>query len=162
MIRNDYPIWAATNITRLATGGSTGALPEKTLERVGRICDGWMTHSVTPHTFYKAWEKILKSARGSNKREENLDNALVVNICINDDPSIALEEAGSFLAEYYNIQFSADRTRDWTAHGSPRDCAKALTEYKGSGVKHIALRIASRDQKGQFDRFLNDVVPLLN
>ena len=104
----------------------------------------------------------MKSARESNKQKENLDNALVVNICINDDPSIALEEAGSFLAEYYNIQFSADRTRDWTAHGSPRDCAKALTEYKGSGVKHIALRIASRDQKGQFDRFLNHVVPLLN
>ena len=39
---------------------------------------------------------------------------------------------------------------------------RALSEYKGSGVKHIALRIASRDQKGQFDRFLNDVVPLLN
>ena len=49
-----------------------------------------------------------------------MDNALVVNICINDDPSIALEEAGSFLADYYNIQFSADRTRDWTVHGPPR------------------------------------------
>ena len=161
-IRNDYPIWAATNITRLATGSSTGSLPAKTLKRVGEICDGWMTHSVTPQTFFKAWEKILKAARESNKQEENMDNALVVNICINDDPSIALEEAGSFLADYYNIQFSTDRTRDWTAHGPPRDCARALAEYKGSGVKHIALRIASRDQKGQFDRFLNDVVPLLN
>ena len=34
-----------------------------------------------------------------------MDNALVVNICINDDPSIALEEAGSFLADYYIYNF---------------------------------------------------------
>jgi alkanesulfonate monooxygenase SsuD/methylene tetrahydromethanopterin reductase-like flavin-dependent oxidoreductase (luciferase family) len=160
-IKSDYPIWAATNITRLSSGISGGALPEKTLSRIGEMCDGWMTHSVTPDVFSLAWKKIISSAEKTGKNPENFDNALVVNICVNNNPEVALEEAGNFLTEYYNIKFSADRTRDWTAHGSALMCAETLNEFRGSGVKHIALRIASRDQLGQFKKLANEVLPLM-
>jgi alkanesulfonate monooxygenase SsuD/methylene tetrahydromethanopterin reductase-like flavin-dependent oxidoreductase (luciferase family) len=161
-VKSSYPIWAATNITRLATGTSAGSLPEKTFMRIGELCDGWMTHSVTPEVFSLAWGKILNSAEKMNKNTKDFDNALVVNICVNNDREAALDEAGSFLAEYYNITFSKDRTKDWTAHGSAVECAKTLAEYNSCGVKHIALRIASRDQNGQFERLINDVLPLLH
>ncbi|MDG2284315.1 MAG: LLM class flavin-dependent oxidoreductase [Alphaproteobacteria bacterium] len=156
------PIWAATNITRLASGGSAGRMPVKTLAKVGEICDGWMTHSVNPETFAEAWSHIRASATAHGKDADAMDNALVVNICVRDDPEEALAETGDFLADYYGIRFSPERTRDWTAHGSPEVCAATLRSYGGSGVKHMALRMTSRDQNGQFERLINEVLPLVN
>ena len=156
------PIWAATNITRLASGGSAGRMPVKTLARVGEICDGWMTHSVDPATFGEAWGHIRASAATHGKDPDAMDNALVVNICVRDDPAAALSETGDFLADYYGIRFSAERTRDWTAHGPAEACAATLRAFVGSGVKHLALRMTSRDQNGQFERLVNDVLPLVN
>jgi alkanesulfonate monooxygenase SsuD/methylene tetrahydromethanopterin reductase-like flavin-dependent oxidoreductase (luciferase family) len=161
-LRQPSPIWAATNITRLASGGSAGRMPVKTLARVGEICDGWMTHSVNPETFTEAWGHIRASATEHGKDPDAMDNALVVNICVGDDPDAALAETGDFLADYYGIRFSPERTRDWTAHGSPEACAATLRSYIGSGVKHLALRMTSRDQNGQFERLVNDVLPLVN
>ena len=156
------PIWAATNITRLASGTSAGRMSIKTLARVGESCDGWMTHSVSPATFSKAWGHIIRSAAAHDKDPEDMDNALVVNICVRQKANDALEESGNFLADYYGIRFSPDRTRDWTAHGPPEECADKLRDYVGSGVKHLALRITSRDQSGQFGRIAEEVLPLVN
>ena len=134
----------------------------KTLARVGESCDGWMTHSVSPATFSKAWGHIIRSAAAHDKDPEDMDNALVVNICVREKANDALEESGNFLADYYGIRFSPDRTRDWTAHGPPEECADKLRDYVGSGVKHLALRITSRDQSGQFGRIAEEVLPLVN
>lgn len=156
------PIWAATNITRLASGSSAGRMPVKTLAKVGEVCDGWMTHSVNPEIFSEAWGHIRASAAAHGKDADAMDNALVVNICIQDDPEEALAETGDFLADYYGIRFLPERTRDWTAHGSPEACAETLRSFMGSGVRHMALRMTSRDQNGQFERLVNDVLPLVN
>ncbi len=160
--RKASPIWAATNITRLASGTAFGKMPVKTLGRVGALCDGWMTHSVTPERFAEAWRHVCDAATAASRDPARLDNALVVNICIDDDADTALAMSGDFLADYYGIRFSAERTRDWTAHGTPETCAAVLRSYVGSGVQHIALRITSRDQAGQFVRLVNDVLPRVN
>ncbi len=156
------PIWAATNITRLASGTSAGRMPMKTLAQVGSVCDGWMTHSVNPQTFSQAWNHILKAATDEGKSINTLDNALVVNICVNDNPKQALAESHSFLENYYGIKFLTQRTKDWTAYGSAEECALSISAYVNSGVKHIALRITSQDQMGQFERLVNQVIPLVN
>jgi alkanesulfonate monooxygenase SsuD/methylene tetrahydromethanopterin reductase-like flavin-dependent oxidoreductase (luciferase family) len=161
-LRRPSPIWAATNITRLASGGSSGTMPVKTLAKVGEICDGWMTHSVSPGTFAEAWGHIRASAVANGKNPDAMDNALVVNLCVRDDPAEALEETRDFLADYYGIRFTVERTRDWTAHGPAEACAASLRSFIGSGVKHIALRMTSRDQTGQFKRLTEDVLPLVN
>jgi alkanesulfonate monooxygenase SsuD/methylene tetrahydromethanopterin reductase-like flavin-dependent oxidoreductase (luciferase family) len=161
-LQQPSPIWAATNITRLASGASAGRMPVKTLAKVGEICDGWMTHSVNPETFSEAWGHVRAAAAAYGKDPDAMDNALVVNICVNDNPEVALAETGNFLADYYGIRFSPERTRNWTAHGSPEVCAASLSAYIGSGVRHLALRMTSRDQNGQFERLVNDVLPLVN
>ena len=161
-LKQPSPIWAATNITRLASGGSVGRMPVKTLAKVGEVCDGWMTHSVNAETFAEAWGHVRASARAHGKDEDAMDNALVVNICVRDDPEAALAETGDFLADYYGIRFSPERTRAWTAHGPGEACAATLRAFIGSGVRHLALRMTSRDQNAQFERLENEVLPLLN
>ena len=155
------PVWAATNLTRLASGESAGRMPTRTLSTVGRLCDGWMTHSVSPGQFARAWQHIRTAAAGSGRDPDALDNALVMNVCVGDDAAGALEESRDFLADYYGIRFTVERTEDWTAHGPPEDCARRLRSFAGSGVRHLALRLTSRDQRGQFERLTNEVLPLV-
>ena len=59
------------------------------------------------------------------------------------------------------IQFSPERTRAWTAFGSPEDCAARLRMYAGCGVRHIGLRITAGDQVGQLERLIDEVLPIV-
>ena len=45
------PIWLATNAERLSLGQADSGGSEFALTRVGKIADGWMTHSVSPEGF---------------------------------------------------------------------------------------------------------------
>ena len=47
-IQNPCPIWLATNAERLSSGQADFGGSEFALTRVGKIADGWMTHSVSP------------------------------------------------------------------------------------------------------------------
>ena len=160
-VRQPYPIWTATNVTRLASGKAAGKLPTKTLGQVGRSCDGWMTHSLDPATFDDAWHHIGAAAAEHGKDATSLDNCLVFNVCIDDNAERALDESVAFLADYYGIRFTRERTEAWTAFGSPEQCAARLRSYRESSVKRIALRLTSRDQIGQFERLVNEVLPLV-
>ena len=158
-VRQPYPIWVATNITRLASGQTAGRLPKKTLSQIGLHCDGWMTHSLSADAFDEAWAHITASCARDDAAP--LDNCLVFNICIHENPERALAESMVFLERYYGMPFSAERTQMWTAYGSPAQCAERLRAYKNSAVKRIALRITSTDQDGQFRRLVDEVLPLI-
>ncbi len=160
-LRQPYPVWAATNVTRLASGVAGAALPVRTLARLGRECDGWMTHSLDPQTFDRAWERIAASAEEAGRDPSALDNTLCFNICVGKDADAAFAEASAFLRDYYGIAFPPERTRAWTAWGPPEACAARLRRFAGSSVKRIALRICSRDQAGQFERVAEEVLPLV-
>jgi len=160
-VRVPYPIWAATNITRLSSGTAEGKLPTKTLASVGRLCDGWMTHSVTPDRFTDAWAHIESAAQATGKDPTQLDNCLCLNVCMHDDPDVALDESVAFLKAYYGIEFTRERTRAWTLHGPPSAIAAGLADLEGSAIKRVALRITSNDQSGQLERLIEKVLPQL-
>ena len=50
-VQNPCPIWLATNAERLSHGQADSGGSDFALTRVGRIADGWMTHSVSPEGF---------------------------------------------------------------------------------------------------------------
>jgi len=160
-VRQPYPIWAATNVTRLASGTAEGKLPRKTLATVGRLCDGWMTHSVTVERFNEAWSQIEASAEEAGKDVGKLDNCLCLNVCIRDDADAALSESVAFLKSYYGIDFTRERTRAWTLHGPPETIAEGLSVFKNTSVKRVALRITANDQSAQLARLVQEVLPHL-
>jgi alkanesulfonate monooxygenase SsuD/methylene tetrahydromethanopterin reductase-like flavin-dependent oxidoreductase (luciferase family) len=49
----------------------------------------------------------------------------------------------------------------WTAAGSPARCIEELRAYFDAGLGHVAVRLASWDQRGQLRRFLAEVAPAL-
>src|SRR6266511_4037334 len=50
-VQSPCPIWLATNAERLARGQADSGGSELALTRVGKIADGWMTHSLSPDGF---------------------------------------------------------------------------------------------------------------
>jgi hypothetical protein len=57
------PIWLTTNAARLSSGQSGTGGSALALERVGRVADGWMTHSVSPAGFRRHGLSFLPPPR---------------------------------------------------------------------------------------------------
>src|SRR5262245_6888553 len=75
-VQSPCPIWLATNAERLSTGQADSGGSELALTRVGKIADGWMTHSVSPPGFQRSWEFILQVGRVAGRGMSGFDYIL--------------------------------------------------------------------------------------
>ena len=161
-VQNPCPIWIASNPTGLTWKGGASAseaVVERSLRRVARFADGWMTNKLSPSEFRQQWARITAMAREEGRDPARLGSALYHNININEERAKALEESKAFLDTYYTANFSAKFVEQWTVAGSPKQCVEELRAYFAAGVGHMALRLTSWDQQGQFKRFLAEVAP---
>lgn len=161
-VQNPCPIWIASNPTGLTwkDGASASeAVIERSLRRVARFADGWMTNKVTPEQFQQQWSRITTMAREEGRDPAKLRSALYHNININEDRNAALEESKAFLDKYYTSNFSAKFVEGFTTAGTPKQCIDDLKTYFAAGLDHITLRMTSWDQVGQLKRFLDEVAP---
>jgi len=161
-VQNPCPIWIASNPTGLTwrDGASASeAVIERSLRRVARYADGWMTNKVTPQQFREQWSRIKTMAREEGRDPAKLSSALYHNVNINEDRAAALADSKAFLDKYYSSNFSARFVAGFTTAGSPEQCIRELKSYFAAGLDHITLRMASWDQAGQFKRFVEEVAP---
>jgi alkanesulfonate monooxygenase SsuD/methylene tetrahydromethanopterin reductase-like flavin-dependent oxidoreductase (luciferase family) len=161
-VQQPCPIWIASNPTGLTWRGgasASSAVIERSFRRVARYADGWMTNKVSPAEFRRQWAEIARMAREEGRDPAALGSALYHNINITDDRRAGLEEAKTFLDAYYTSNFSREFVEGWTIAGGPKQCIAELRAYLDAGLGHIALRLASWDQRGQLRRFLDEVAP---
>jgi alkanesulfonate monooxygenase SsuD/methylene tetrahydromethanopterin reductase-like flavin-dependent oxidoreductase (luciferase family) len=163
-VQQPLPIWIASNPTGLTWRGGASAseaLVERGFLRVARLADGWMTNKLSPGEWGAQWARIGAMAREEGRDPVRLGSALYHNININEDRAAALEESRAFLDRYYTSKFSPAFVESLTVAGGPARCAVELRAYFAAGLGHMALRLTSWDQRGQFTRFLEEVVPAL-
>jgi alkanesulfonate monooxygenase SsuD/methylene tetrahydromethanopterin reductase-like flavin-dependent oxidoreductase (luciferase family) len=153
-IQQPCPIWIAANPIPMQS--------EPPLRRVAKIADGWMTVQIFPGMLADLWSKLSRYLRDEGKDPDAFPTIAYHNININPDRAAALEETKRFLDAYYGPVFTPPMVEAWTASGTPADCAANLRELANAGAKSIALRITSWDQRGQFDRLVKEVLPLVN
>jgi len=161
-VQNPCPIWIASNPTGLTwKGGASASEPavERAYRRVARYADGWMTNKLSPTEFRTQLARVRAMAREEGRDPGKLGSALYHNININEDRQQAFEESKAFLDTYYTAKFTREFVEQWTIAGSPGQCIAELRAYFDAGVGHMALRLASWDQQGQFKRFLGEVAP---
>lgn len=159
-VQQPCPIWIASNPTGLTWKGGASAensVIERSFRRVAKYADGWMTNKVSPDEFRRQWAAITRMAREEGRDPATLGSALYHNIHIEEDRQAGLEESKKFLDTYYTSNFSAQFVEGWTVAGSPKQCIEQLRAYLDAGLGHMALRLASWDQKGQLKRFLEEV-----
>ena len=163
-VQQPCPIWIASNPTGLTWKGgasASAAVVERSFRRIARHADGWMTNKLSPDEFRQQWSRIAAMAREEGRDPAKLGSALYHNININEDRQKGLEETKAFLDTYYTAKFSREFVEQWTIAGGPKQCAEELRAYFAAGVGHMALRLASWDQQGQFKRFLGEVAAAL-
>jgi len=94
-------IWLTTNGGRLANGQADAGGSGLALRRVGRLADGWMTHSVSPVGFRAGWATILCAEQDADRDPDRFNNVLCHHININEDADAALADAKRYLDLYY-------------------------------------------------------------
>lgn len=159
-VQNPCPIWIASNPTGLTWRDGASAptrVVERSLRRVARYADGWMTNKVSPRQFREQWAQITTMAREEGRDPGQLGSALYHNININEDRKAALEESKRFLDQYYTFNFSPAFVEGFTTAGSPKQCIEELRAYFDAGIQHITLRMASWNQVGQLERFVSEI-----
>jgi alkanesulfonate monooxygenase SsuD/methylene tetrahydromethanopterin reductase-like flavin-dependent oxidoreductase (luciferase family) len=162
-LQRPCPIWLATNAERLATGQADSGGLELALTRVGRIADGWMTHSVGPDGFKRSWDFILRVARENGRDVSRFDNVLYHHINVNADKQAALADSKKFLDLYYSADYSKARIESWLTYGPPRECAEHIRRFKAAGCRRITFRISTMgDPMEQFQRLAEDVLPYVD
>jgi alkanesulfonate monooxygenase SsuD/methylene tetrahydromethanopterin reductase-like flavin-dependent oxidoreductase (luciferase family) len=161
-VQQPCPIWIASNPTGLTWKGGASAseaVVERSFRRVARHADGWMTNKLSPAEFKAQFARVRAMAKEEGRDPAALGSALYHNINVNEDRAAALAESKAFLDKYYTSSFSAQFVEQWTVAGSPKQCVEQLRDYFAAGLGHMALRLTSWDQRGQFKRFLEEVAP---
>jgi alkanesulfonate monooxygenase SsuD/methylene tetrahydromethanopterin reductase-like flavin-dependent oxidoreductase (luciferase family) len=156
-VQNPPPIWVIGN-PGLRT--SQPRVIERNLRRVARLGDGWMTTAWPAVDFAELRGRICAYAKDYGRSFDDLPCALYYNININDDREAAIHESQRFLEEYYTpITFPRDRVEGWVACGTPEQCIRQLQTFVAAGATDILLRFPSWDQKTQFKRCVEEVLP---
>ena len=89
----------------------------------------------------------------------NFDVCVYYNINVNEDREAALAESKRFLDVYYSTDYSRDFLENWVAMGSPEECIRDIREFIAAGATTVTLRIAGYDQRKQFKRVNEEVLP---
>lgn len=152
------PIWIANNPHVF---GARPDVVRRTVERVGRLADGWMTYKPTPQAFRESWAAIGDVARARGRDPSAMESALYFNVHVGDDVEAAFAETKRFLDHYYGHDHSREDIDKWSAYGPPELCAARLHEYAEAGVGLCTIRLTAFDQMAQTRRFIEQVAPLL-
>jgi len=150
------PIWIANNPHTV--GGDDKAL-ERSFRRVARLADGWMTHSIPPDEFVRRWGRVAEYAQQEGRSLSIANTCLYHNINVNSDREAAMAETKKFLDLYYTANFTPERIDQWAEVGSVDYCVERLREWKRTGIGEITLRLCSWDQRTQYDKVVNEVLP---
>jgi alkanesulfonate monooxygenase SsuD/methylene tetrahydromethanopterin reductase-like flavin-dependent oxidoreductase (luciferase family) len=156
-VQNPPPIWV---IGTPSLRTSSPQIIERNLRRVARLGDGWLTTAWPAADFAELRRSICAYAKDYGRSFDDLPCALYYNININDDRELAIQESQGFLEEYYTpIAFPRDRVEGWVACGTPEQCIQQLQTFIEAGATDILLRFPSWDQKTQFKRCIEEVLP---
>ncbi|HEY1372826.1 MAG TPA: LLM class flavin-dependent oxidoreductase [Candidatus Binatia bacterium] len=153
------PIWIAVSPDRKAVGD---AVVDNAMKRVAELADGYITMGVEPAEFRRRWEVIEGTARGIGKDLSEFEMAMHGMVNINDNRRAAYDESKDYFSHYYSPGYpSEELIKVWLAHGPPEACAEMIQSWIDMGITTPVLRFTSRDQIGQIERFIKDVLPLL-
>lgn len=152
-VQQPCPIWIAANPIK-------PQFIEKAMQRVARTADGWMSVQLAPKMFAGLRAKLCGFLEQEKRDPHAFPFVVYHNINVGSERESALAETQRFLDAYYGPGiFSPEMTAAWTAAGTPRQCIEHLRELVRDGAKGIALRFTSWQQREQYQRVVNEVLP---
>ena len=112
-----------------------------------------------PNMVEGLWPILEQHLAAVGKDTAGFPVTVYANVNVGTDRQACLDESLRFLEMYYGPVFDADMTEAWTAAGTVDECAAHIVGWLAAGATRIALRTTSWDQRGQFDRLTEEVLP---
>jgi alkanesulfonate monooxygenase SsuD/methylene tetrahydromethanopterin reductase-like flavin-dependent oxidoreductase (luciferase family) len=154
-VQQPLPIWVVSNPDLKKRRNA-----ESGYRRVARLGDGWMTTLKPPDEVRSSIEMIRGYAREEGRTlPDNFEVCVYYNINVNEDRNFALEESKRFLDSYYGVSYHRAMLELWVAMGSPAQCIENIRRFVDAGATTITLRLTGYDQKRQFKRVTEEVLP---
>ncbi len=141
----------------------TGGRSEAALNRSGKMADGWIGYSVTPHMYQESLTRIEQAAEAAGREIESFGTGDLLFTQIGDTYEGAFDNANDHLSHRYAMDFSS-ATKKYCALGRPEDVAEKYNEFYEAGCRHFVLDLTStgEDLRVQIERFGREVRPLLS
>ncbi len=114
----------------------------QSLERVGRLYDGWFPNSPDPGKWREQWGEIHRIAREAGRNPAALTGAVYLTLTIDDNAARAEERMNAFMEGYYGRPAAEMRARQATYAGPAEGAAAWLASWVEAGVSHLVLRFA--------------------
>lgn len=128
------PIWIA------------GSLPAS-LERAGRIFDGWLPNSIEAPQWARHWAEIQQIASKAGRDPGALTGAMYLTAAVDDDSLGANQRLDAYLERYYGQPASDIRRRQMCYAGPPAGLVEWLQGYVSAGAQHLVLRFAGDHER---------------
>jgi len=119
-----------------------GGMVRASLERVGRLYDGWFPNSPNSAEWRTQWLEIHDIAREAGRDPAALTGAVYLTLTIDDDKARAEERMNAFMENYYGRPAAEMRARQATYAGPAEGAAAWLRSWADAGVSHLVLRFA--------------------
>jgi alkanesulfonate monooxygenase SsuD/methylene tetrahydromethanopterin reductase-like flavin-dependent oxidoreductase (luciferase family) len=152
------PIYIA-GTPRPAQIGARGV--ERSLRRIARYADGWMTNQIESAIFQDHLGRLRKMLVEEGRDPNRFKTVLYYGVCVNRDREQAFREAKTFLDAYYQKDFTRQGVEIWTACGPIEHCVECLRGFIDAGVDHVTIRPIGEDLNEQFRIYLEDLLPAL-
>ena len=128
------PIWI---------GGSAPA----SVERVGRVFDGWLPNGPSPEAMGATWKEMQAVAREAGRDPASTTAAAYLTMFVDGDAARADARIDAFLAAYYGQRPDVMRKRQSCYAGPRAGAAEWLAGWAAAGVSHIVLRFAGEHER---------------
>jgi alkanesulfonate monooxygenase SsuD/methylene tetrahydromethanopterin reductase-like flavin-dependent oxidoreductase (luciferase family) len=147
------PIWISAN-------PPPGPNATKVLRRVATMSDGLLSVRAAPGYIASNVAMLNDELRAAGRDQESFPVAAYHSINIGPDQEACLDEARRFFDCYYGEGvFGREGAAAMAAVGTVEQCVEQLRAVEAEGATHIALRIASWNQRDQLDRLIKEVIP---
>ena len=123
-----------------------GGMVRASLERVGRLYDGWFPNAPDPERWRAEWAEIGEIAREARRDPGQLTGAVYLTLTIDDDKRRAEERMNAFIENYYGRPAAEMRARQATYAGPAEGAAEWLSSWARAGASHLVLRFAGDHQ----------------
>lgn len=123
-----------------------GGMVRASLERVGRLYDGWFPNAPDPSRWHTEWQEIHGIAREAGRDPAGLTGAVYLTLTIDENKARAEDRMNGFIEGYYGRPAAEMRARQATYAGPAEGAAEWLSSWARAGVEHIVLRFAGDHQ----------------
>ena len=132
---------------------------ERQFARVARLGAGVISISDYPDEYGKMIARVKHHCREMSRDPGLLERSFYMTVNIGADEQTAASEADRFLNLYYGMNIWGDR---WGPYGPAQSIVDRIRAYEEAGAQTMIVRFASFDQRGQMERFLDEVVSQLS